>query len=482
MRDRGLRHWLPTYLLQSLQRQKANRRRRQGVTHLLFSVCDHFEPRHGANDFATAERRIQTWHTGFREMQEECERKYGLRPLHTWFYPPHHGEEHLAPLARMAFDGLGEVELHYHHENDTRETLRASLEQVLARYHEAGLLLQNGTPPESRFGFIHGNWALDNSADGRFCGVNGELSVLKSLGCWADLTMPSANECQTRKINSIYYATDSEARAKSHNWGSDARVGQISQEGLLLIQGPLALGLRGGFRPTMENASLTTENWGDAYRIRSWIRCGVHVVNRPEWVFIKLHAHGALERDFDALFGRRAREMHRILAEEYNDGRHFQLHYVTARQAFNLVRAAEHGAEGNPNDFLNWEIPPPVTSRYWMNTRHHTKACTHEQLLLESLDPSKEALLMLRGFAVTRITGKLEMIDLTPQEAFLRLPPDANPPVIRIQCVPGFDLQVRGASVTELKGSELELIGNSNETVHIRFIRGPVERIGQVVS
>ncbi len=471
MRDRGLRYWLPTYLMQSLERRKANRRRRQGLTHIIFAVCDHFEPRHGTNDSAIAERRIKAWHIGFKDLQQECERKYGLRPLHTWFYPPHHGEEHLASLARMAFDGLGEVELHYHHENDTRDTLRASLERVLARYNESGLLLQTGMPPASRFGFIHGNWALDNSAGGRFCGVNGELSLLKSLGCWADLTMPSANECQTRKINSIYYAKDSELREKSHDWGIDARVGQITQDGLLLIQGPLALGFRGGFRPTMENASLTTENWGDEYRIQSWLRCGVHVLNRPDWVFVKLHAHGALERDFDGLFGGRAREMHQILAEQYNDGRRFQLHYVTARQAFNLVRAAEHGAEGNPQEFVNWEIAPPVTSRYWMNTRHNSKACTQERLILENLEPSEETSLRIRNSPLLSINGNLKMIDISRDEAIVCVSEHMHPAVIRIEPVPGIRVEVVGAYVRERNESELELVATSNDAVRIRFMR-----------
>ena len=39
----------------------------------------------------------------------------------------------------------------------------------------------------ARFGFIHGNWCLDNSrADGRWCGLNNELILLRELGCYAD--------------------------------------------------------------------------------------------------------------------------------------------------------------------------------------------------------------------------------------------------------------------------------------------------------
>ena len=38
----------------------------------------------------------------------------------------------LAPLAAMAHDGLGEVELHYHHDGDTAATLERDLRATLA--------------------------------------------------------------------------------------------------------------------------------------------------------------------------------------------------------------------------------------------------------------------------------------------------------------------------------------------------------------
>ena len=434
--------------------------RRGSLTHLIFAVCDHFEPQHGVDDPAIAEQRIRAWHSGFQELQDDCSKAFGLRPLHTWFYPPHHGEIHLTPLARMAFDGLGEIELHYHHNGDNRESLKASLKKTLETYHQYGLLLQVGEPPGSKFGFIHGDWALDNSAGGRFCGVNGELSVLESLGCWADLTMPSANECQTRKINSIYYAKDSHTRAKSHDWGTDARVGDVSQEGLMLIQGPISLGLRGGLRPTMENAALTTANWGDAHRIRSWIRCGVHVRGRPDWIFIKLHAHGALERDFDALFGDRARAMHRILAERYNDGKRFKLHYVSARQAFNLVRAAEHGIEADPDDLLDWEIPPPVTSRYCLNARHEISACTSETLSIRVLNPSSQVSLELRHSALKNITGAFKMVDLSQNKARLHMPSGMRESKIRVRMHPNIGAKIISGSIIDRRDDELTLSAN----------------------
>ncbi|HEX5461294.1 MAG TPA: hypothetical protein VFX20_15125 [Steroidobacteraceae bacterium] len=448
MRDRGLRHWVPTYLSEASLRRRGRAFRKRNLTHLIFLVCDHFEPRHGIQEAGQPAARMRAWRAGFHELQADCLRLYGLRPLHTWFYPPHHGEEHLAALARMAFEGLGEVELHYHHEGDTAATLRSSLREVLARYHRAGLLLQTGSPPGRRFGFIHGDWALDNSAHGRFCGVNDELSLLQELGCWADLTMPSANECQTRKINSIYYAAGRADRAKSHDWGDDARVGRAGTPGLMLIQGPLGISLRGGLRPRVENASLTSANWGDPDRIRSWIDCNVHVRGRPEWLFIKLHTHGAVERDFDALFGERARRMHAALAEQYNDGRRFRLHYVTARQAFNLVRAAEQGASGDPAQFLDWDVAPPVTSLYWANRPHETRVCTPENLLLAIPEPSEATQVGLRYAGLQKVTGPFCALEVSAHRAILRMPPAGGITRVGLHLSPGASLaSVTGATV-----------------------------------
>jgi hypothetical protein len=43
-----------------------------------------------------------------------------------------------------------------------------------------------------RFGFIHGNWALDNSLPhGKSCGLDSEIALLRDLGCYGDFTMPS---------------------------------------------------------------------------------------------------------------------------------------------------------------------------------------------------------------------------------------------------------------------------------------------------
>lgn len=471
MSERGLRHWLPSYVADAPRRWSARAARKRGLTHLLFLVCDHFEPRHGISDDTQPTARLREWHAGFRLLQSECFERHGLKPVHTWFYPPHHGLEHLPALAKMAFDGLGEVELHYHHGGDTRETLAAALRSTLSQYHRAGLLLQLGSPPGTRFGFIHGDWALANSAGERFCGVNGELSLLRELGCWGDLTMPSVNECQSKKINAIYYAAGSETQPKSYDRGDDARVGISDRPRPLLIQGPLGVRLGTGLRPRIENASLTSPNWGTEERIRAWIDCHVHVRGRPEWLFIKLHTHGAIERDFDALFGERARRMHRTLAERYNDGRRYRLHYITARQAFNLARAAECGAGGDPGQFLDWEVPPQVTSLYWTDAPHETLVCTPDRLVLNHLDAREDTTTGLRYLGVESVSGRVRSLEVSAQQNSITLSPHGGDMPIKLRLRKGVRVAVTDGAGQAQEEREREVSVKSRGEVSLRFSR-----------
>ena len=90
---------------------------------------------------------------------------------------------------------------------------------------------------------------------------------------------------------------------------------------------------------------------------------GIQVEGRPEWLFVKLHTHGAPEPQAESLLGAPGRELHRELARRYNDGREFVLHYVTAREMFNIALAGMHGRAGNPNDYRDYSLaPPPVAA------------------------------------------------------------------------------------------------------------------------
>jgi hypothetical protein len=391
-RDRGLRFWLPSYLKQMLGGLLQAKESANQLTHVMFLICDHYEPRHKITKNGHDVERVKAWVEGYPRFAAECQRLFGHYPLHSWFYPPHHGLDHLVEINKLVFGGFGEIELHYHHDNDTPETLDRDLRQVIKDYNARGILLSSGNEIVPRFSFIHGDWALDNShPHGYFCGVNNELDILQNLGCWGDFTMPSADMCQTTKINSIYYAIDNPNKPKSHNHGADARVGKTQPTGFFLMQGPLGIRWKINGAPKIENASLTNQNWGNEGRVKYWIKSNIHVKGKPEWKFIKLHTHGAVERDHDALFGKKAMEMHSLLNKRYNDGVKYKLHYVTARQAYNICRAAENGMTGDPSLYKDYEIAPYPANYYYTNKLHRLNACSSGQIDITFMDANAGA-------------------------------------------------------------------------------------------
>jgi hypothetical protein len=216
--------------------------------------------------------------------------------------------------------------------------------------HDRHGLLRQDADGQIRYGFIHGNWALDNSSpDGRWCGVNNEISILIETGCYADFTMPAVpNACQTTTVNGVYYATDDPLRPKSHDRGIPAKVSRKPpQDSLLMIQGPLALDWQSrkwGVLPRLENGDLTGHRPPSVSRLWLWMQAGVRVIGRHDWLFIKLHTHGAFEANTAMLLGEPMRQFHialRALAER-NDW--LRYYYVTAWEMAQLVHAAENGA------------------------------------------------------------------------------------------------------------------------------------------
>jgi hypothetical protein len=205
-RPRHLDRCLVPYLLAAPRR----RRPRPGEeVHLLLCVADHYEPKAGATE-EVSRARVGRWIHDYPRRLGHFRDSDGRPPRHTFFYPVEEYEPaYLDALADLCRRGFGEVEVHLHHDGDTAENLRATLEEfkaTLAGRH--GLLARHRLTGEVMYGFVHGNWALDNSRpDGRWCGVDNELSVLVETGCYADFTLPSApSPAQTRTINSIYYA------------------------------------------------------------------------------------------------------------------------------------------------------------------------------------------------------------------------------------------------------------------------------------
>jgi hypothetical protein len=163
-------------------------------------------------------------------------------------------------------------------------------------------------------------------------------------------------------VNQIYWPDGDLARARAYEQGVRAKIGGLKRDRLLMIQGPLAPARRpGSFRWRIESAAVTAHDPPSPARIRTWVDQGIHVEGRPEWIFIKVHTHGAPEDQAASLLGEGGRALHAELAARYNDGSRFVLHYVTAREMFNIASAAMEGRSGNPSEYRDHRIaPPPV--------------------------------------------------------------------------------------------------------------------------
>jgi hypothetical protein len=254
-------------------------------------------------------------------------------------------------------EGFAEVEIHLHHDNDTAEGLTRKIEEFKQKLLGHGLL-SRAEDGAVRYGFIHGNWALDNSReDGRWCGVNNELEVLRDTGCYADFTFPSwPSETQTKKKNSIYYAKDTPL-PKSHDTGVDVEIGKEALGDLMIIQGPLALNWKRrkwGIVPKMEYSEIALNNPPMADRIDLWVRQGIGVKGRPEWMFVKVYTHGLQDKNLTDEFFGQLDSMFSYLEKKYNDGVKYKLHYVTAREMFNIVKAGEAGEAGTPGEYRDY--------------------------------------------------------------------------------------------------------------------------------
>jgi hypothetical protein len=331
-----------------------------GERHLLFAVCDHFEPLHGGASRDVGLTRVAAWVDRFPAFSRYRDAD-GRPPRHTFFFP---GEEYdprfLESLARLVEANLGEVEVHLHHDGDTAATLREKLSRTLRAFSSHGLVPRVGG--RLAWSFIHGNWSLANGRpDGRWCGVDDELRCLHELGCYADFTFPSAPDpCQPAVVNAIYYPRD-DRRRRAYDEAERVRVGSPRRDRVLLMQGPLAIARRaGGGRPIrIESSAIAAGDPPSARRLATWVDQHVHVSGRPEWTFVKVHAHGAPEKNARVLLGEAMDGLHRALAD-LSERASWRLHYVTAREMYNVARAAMDGRTGSPAAYFDYEVPPPV--------------------------------------------------------------------------------------------------------------------------
>ncbi len=377
--------------------------RQMGPSHVLFSFVDHFEPGHGGADPALQLERVEQWRRCYPEAVgpfRDCE---GNHPRHTWFYL---GEnpEHLKLLSELCFSGFGEVELHLHHgvqdqiPDHWKQTDLSGLAGFIKTqknlFADYGALITGEKEPQKVFGFIHGMFALDNSLS-EYCGVSGELQLLRSLGCYGDFTFPAPGKSQPPLINRLYYPTGNPEKRCSYFRGEGIKVGTTPRDEVLIFQGPLGV-IWQGLVPHVEDGHVDWTHSISCNRVLYWISRGIHVAGRPEWVFVKVFIHGAMEKNVRELSGDLMKKLHTALQEVCQNGTSCYLHYTSAREAFNIAMAAMAGEKGDPGRFRDYLIPPYANTLIYCNRPYRLGGYTGREWSVRLVEP-KGVILKVKG-------------------------------------------------------------------------------------
>jgi hypothetical protein len=322
-------------------------------THVFFLFIDHFEP-------SWSVQRTQEWAARYRVLAARHRDSTGRPTQHTWTYPGEQIEPQiLGILHDMMTEGLGEVELHYHHDWDDAHTLANGLGYAIGEFQKYGFL--KTVTGQTAFAFVHGNSGLDN-ADGENCGVDDEIKVLRAFGCFADFTYPALYHiAQPPMVNTIYAARDDD-QPKSYQTPFPLLDLTTGKADLMIFQGPLVIAPSWNPRRLfldVEDGNIHPAMPANATRVHRWVNARVHIPERPDWVFIKTWGHSASTRgDMEEFLGPDFDSALTELERNFNDGKRYVLHYVTAREAFNLARAAADGKQGDPRQYYDYVIPP----------------------------------------------------------------------------------------------------------------------------
>ena len=386
--------------------------------HVMFAFVDHFEPTSPVPD-----DEVRMWVDDYIAMASRHVDADRRHPIHSYFLishiQPDRVQAALIKLNQATYAGYGEVEFHCHHgvqdegkrsEKEATDELLVKILQAKSYFNMQGALVTAEPVPRFTFGFIHGMWALDNSRLEKWpdpsnphrawCGVNRELELLGRQGAYADFTFPAWGSMEPHIEDAIFYASDDNMPA-SYQDRANVRlveVGQPPRGDLMIVEGPhenTNIGVKPG----------EYKNWPNMSRMHEWVAHNVHVIGNDDWIFIKVHTHGlagdvANPLTWECFFGSTMDRFYSEVERYYNDGIDWKLHYVSAREMYNIIKAAEAGRTGDPGAYRDFLIPPYANMVILTANSYRLDTYEAGTVILEMLDTSAPVDVSLKGFSV----------------------------------------------------------------------------------
>ncbi len=263
-------------------------------------------------------------------------------PVYDW------SASDMACLTEYCRAGLGEIELLLPSVCPDSDNLRRLLTRSVSSLEQSSFVIVRSSERSSER-----KASPDRKA---------ELLLLRDFGCYADFSFPDpASSLQPSRINTV---TSVSHQADSDNPYKDAasiKSGAVSYGDLFVIDGPMIIDWTnwcGLFNPSVEFGRLSYYSPPDTTRIERWIRADVHVDGQPNWVFVKLilsdHFLAGSSSELLESLDHTLDCLERRLAE----GDEYRLHYVTAREMYNIARAAEAGKTSPVARYVDYRSQP----------------------------------------------------------------------------------------------------------------------------
>ena len=197
-------------------------------------------------------------------------------------------------------------------------------------------------------------------------------------------------------------------------------VNQPPRDELMIIEGPDA-------GPNIGVYSGNYEDWPSLFRMEGWVEQRVHVLGQDNWIFVKVHTHGCagdlvLPNTWNCFFGSSMDTFYSEIERVYNDGRTCSLHYVSAREMYNIIKAAEAGMTGDPGTYRDFVIPPYANMKIQSPFKYQLISYDPNEVLIERLQASRFVDLSLRDFTIDSLIfegdhpGEVEAPPMRPKK------------------------------------------------------------------